>query len=450
MEPQAIAFMSYAHADDRQKRVSRFRERLSEEVEVQTGKEFPIFQDRIDIQWGEDWKDRIKKSLNESVFLIPILTPSFFNSSACREEVELFLQREKALKRNDLILPVYFVDCDVLNDKAQLNSDGLAQEINKHQRVDWREFRLLSYEETEVNRAITRLALEIKKALQRTKVVADSPNAATAGKFDSPANRLPPDVEELIANLVSRALQDQTTRSKHSQTQNGKRTSKATRRKSPIKDKKQEKTTTRRNYHYEKSVFISTPFDSFYEPLFEAVVFTVTDAGFVPRTIFEEGSRGSRIETILQLIEQCRYGIIDISRTELTNGLPRFNTPLELGLFLGSLKYGGGHHKKKSLLVLDRDQYRYRIFISDLSSWDISAHANSPPKMIQIVRDWLRGSTKAVIPSATEIYRRYKVFKKALPSICRKVGVKVDNLAYEDYTSILSVWLHEYGTANQR
>src|SRR5215475_5859856 len=129
MEPQTIAFMSYAHADDKQNRVSRFRERLSEEVEVQTGKTFPIFQDRIDIQWGEDWKDRVKKSLNESVFLIPILTPSFFNSSACREEVELFLQREKALKRKDLILPVYFVDCDVLNHKSQLSNDGLAQEI---------------------------------------------------------------------------------------------------------------------------------------------------------------------------------------------------------------------------------------------------------------------------------------------------------------------------------
>jgi hypothetical protein len=197
-------------------------------------------------------------------------------------------------------------------------------------------------------------------------------------------------------------------------------------------------------------VFISAPFDSYYEPLFEVVVFTVTDAGFIPRTIFEEGRRGSRIETILKLIENCRYGIIDISRTELANGLPRFNTPLELGLFLGSLKYGGGHHKKKSLLVLDRDKYRYQKFLSDLSNWDISAHANSPSKMIQIVHDWLRGSTKEVIPSATEIHRRYKVFKKDLPSICRKVGIKIGNLAYTDYTFILNVWLREYGIANKR
>ena len=45
----------------------------------------------------------------------------------------------------------------------------------------------------------------------------------------------------------------------------------------------------------------------------------------------------TRIDKIFALIEQCRYGIHDLSPTELdaVNNLPRFNMPLELGLFLG-------------------------------------------------------------------------------------------------------------------
>ena len=45
---------------------------------------------------------------------------------------------------------------------------------------------------------------------------------------------------------------------------------------------------------------------------------------------------------IYGLIEECRYGIHDLSRTKLDeiNALPRFNMPIELGLFLGAMRYG--------------------------------------------------------------------------------------------------------------
>lgn len=51
----------------------------------------------------------------------------------------------------------------------------------------------------------------------------------------------------------------------------------------------------------------------------------------------------TRIDKLYGLIGECRYGIHDLSRTELddVNQLPRFNMPLELGLFLGAKRYGG-------------------------------------------------------------------------------------------------------------
>jgi hypothetical protein len=104
--------MSYSHFDDQHDRgkLSELRNLLSGEVRMQTGKEFPIFQDRTSIQWGDNWKKKIVDSLNSVTFLIPIVSPSFFASKPCREELEIFANREKQLGRNDCIFPVYYVD----------------------------------------------------------------------------------------------------------------------------------------------------------------------------------------------------------------------------------------------------------------------------------------------------------------------------------------------------
>jgi F-box protein 11 len=99
MSSQPAAFMSYARVDDEYEDglVSQLRQRLSGAVRAQTGEVFPIFQDREDIQWGQHWRQRIEEALDAVSLLIPIMTPSFFKSSACREEVTRFLEREEQL-----------------------------------------------------------------------------------------------------------------------------------------------------------------------------------------------------------------------------------------------------------------------------------------------------------------------------------------------------------------
>ena len=74
-----LAFMSYVRFDDQHEngRLTEFRNRLSGEIRMQTGEGFSIFQDRNDIQWGQNWKERIEDSIDEVTFLIPIITPSF-------------------------------------------------------------------------------------------------------------------------------------------------------------------------------------------------------------------------------------------------------------------------------------------------------------------------------------------------------------------------------------
>src|SRR5216684_1644429 len=111
---------------------------------------------------------------------------------------------------------------------------------------------------------------------------------------------------------------------------------------------------------YDYSVFINCPFDDGYRPLFEALVFAVHDCGYIARCSREvDDASEVRIEKIAKIISACKFGIHDICRTELDahTGLPRFNMPLELGMFLGAKRFGRAKQKQKTCLILDIDQY---------------------------------------------------------------------------------------------
>jgi hypothetical protein len=162
------AFLSYDHLDDRYGHISRFKERLADEVCIQTGEEFTIFQDRSDILWGENWRRRIEDSLEGVAFFIPVITPSFFKSEYCRAELKQFLEREKKLCRRDFILPVYYVGTPLLDDAGRRAEDELAKEIAERQYADWRELRFEPFDSPKVGKELERLAAQIREALDAT------------------------------------------------------------------------------------------------------------------------------------------------------------------------------------------------------------------------------------------------------------------------------------------
>lgn len=197
--------------------------------------------------------------------------------------------------------------------------------------------------------------------------------------------------------------------------------------------------------HYNDNVFINCPFDAKYKSLFDAMVFVVHDCGFIPRCALEEDDASEvRIDKIYSIIADCRYGIHDISRTELDrdSNLPRFNMPLELGVFLGAKKFGIEEQKKKKCLVLDREQYRYQQFISDIAGQDIQAHNNSSELIVKVVRDWLRNaSRRETIPGGSIIWRRYRDFRRDLPQPAREYQLTVEDLIFNDYSLVVTRWL---------
>ena len=199
---------------------------------------------------------------------------------------------------------------------------------------------------------------------------------------------------------------------------------------------------TKINPDYSSNVFINCPFDSAYNDMLNAIHFTIIDCGFIPRCALEANdSDDIRIEKILNIIDNCKYGIHDLSRTEIdpTIGLPRFNMPLELGLFIGCKKYGPN---EKSYLILDIERYRYRNFISDIGGQDIKAHSNESQRAVRAVRDWLNTkSNRTTIPSGTIIWTRFQSFKAELPTICNDMNWEIEELTFMDYNLSIKTWL---------
>ena len=169
MAGQSAAFMSYARFDDQHDdgQLTAFRERLSAEVRVQTGEEFLIFQDRADIAWGQNWQQRIGQALDTVTLLLVIITPGFFRSPHCRAETEQFLDRERQLGRDDLILPVYYVSTPEVDDPGRRDADPLAATLAARQYADWRELRFDPGTSPAARRAIALLATRMRDTFWR-------------------------------------------------------------------------------------------------------------------------------------------------------------------------------------------------------------------------------------------------------------------------------------------
>lgn len=175
-----VAFLSYVRSDDDHDggRITDLRQRLEGEVRMQTGLPFHIFQDRNDILWGQQWKERLEEALMSVTFLIPIVTPSFFRSNACRDEFRTFISREKMLGENQLILPIYYVKAPLLEGEP-LETDEIAKTIKARNWADWREYRFDSLLDARLRSAVASLASDIVNATERLTAVLDAAQNVT-------------------------------------------------------------------------------------------------------------------------------------------------------------------------------------------------------------------------------------------------------------------------------
>lgn len=194
-----------------------------------------------------------------------------------------------------------------------------------------------------------------------------------------------------------------------------------------------------------RDVFLNCPFDAPYKPIFNAAVFTVFRSGFRLRCALEaDDAAENRLAKILSIIDQCPYGVHDISRTEADGDppLPRFNMPLELGIFLGAKRFGSRRHKEKRCIIFDRESHRYQRFMSDIAGQDIHCHLGDAETLIRELAAWLRlHSGVANLPGGNAIANEYEDFQKALPAIAAERGLEIEELTFADYSDIVVRYL---------
>ncbi len=197
------------------------------------------------------------------------------------------------------------------------------------------------------------------------------------------------------------------------------------------------------------NVFINCPFSSDYEPLFDAVVFSVIDCGARPRSALEAIDGGEvRLEKIVQLIRQSKLAIHDISIMELDAGtkLARLNMAFELGMWVGAASFGRGRKSATRCLILDREAYRYRQALSDISGQDIHAHGGDPQRAIAAVRSFLNQfSGTRPLPGPAHIWKRFNKYLGDRPSILSAMNVTRAELDFVDKTKVISEWLRSNG-----
>ena len=194
-----------------------------------------------------------------------------------------------------------------------------------------------------------------------------------------------------------------------------------------------------------ESVFLNYPFDDEYLPLLDAMLFAILACGLRPRCASEYGDGGEvRIEKLYSLIGECRFAVHDLSRVELTeeSKLPRFNMPLELGIWLGAKRFGS-KQKNKVCLILDSQQHRHPKFISDISGQDAISHGNDPLKLVRAVRDWLQPylTLGSKLPGGSHYVTLYEQFCKVRPKLATEARRLVSELTFRDRVQLIEVWL---------
>ena len=194
-----------------------------------------------------------------------------------------------------------------------------------------------------------------------------------------------------------------------------------------------------------RDVFINCPFSKDYQLYFDAIVFVVIRSGFNPRCALESDDGGdNRFNKICQIIAESNFGVHDISKTELDThtSLPRFNMPLELGLFLAAKKFGGRSQKRKTCIIFESKPYDYQKYMSDIAGQDIHFHKRSVKLLIEKLAAWLRReSGDDDVPGGNAIYLEFKLFKKALPDLCRAARLKQREMIFSDLCRFAENWI---------
>jgi hypothetical protein len=165
-----------------------------------------------------------------------------------------------------------------------------------------------------------------------------------------------------------------------------------------------------------ESVFLNIPYDGPFENLYLAYIVGLTQLGLRINATLAVPNQG-RLETIIDLIEQSNFSIHDLSRIELSKGIPRFNMPVELGLALYRSKVTHGLHR---VYIFESKRYRAQRSTSDVNGIDPQIHGGTPKGIMSGLRNIFR--QPGDVTTVPEMLASYRAVKRKLPELRRNAG----------------------------
>jgi hypothetical protein len=161
----AVAFLSYAHADDDadEGRIRRLAAKIQNEYQFLTAQRLEIFIDRSDIRWGQQWKERVDGALQSTTFFIPVLTNSFFASDECRREFLEFYNTTTSLGVAQWLLAIRY---GPVADLRPASKDPIKAIAASTQYKSWEELRLVDENSAEHRSAVNDMAKELKHLME--------------------------------------------------------------------------------------------------------------------------------------------------------------------------------------------------------------------------------------------------------------------------------------------
>jgi hypothetical protein len=172
-----------------------------------------------------------------------------------------------------------------------------------------------------------------------------------------------------------------------------------------------------RRRHIE-SVFLNIPYDRQFEDLYLAYIVGLTQLGLRVNAAVGVPNQG-RLETIIHLIEESNFSIHDLSRIELSKGIPRFNMSLELGLALYRSRVTRGRHR---VYVFESKRYRAQRSTSDINLIDPKIHNGTAKGVMAGLRNIFR--QPGDVTTVPEMLISYRAVRKRLPQFRLNAGGK--------------------------
>jgi len=166
------------------------------------------------------------------------------------------------------------------------------------------------------------------------------------------------------------------------------------------------------------SVFLNIPYDTPFENLYLAYVVGLTQLGLRIHAAFAVPNQG-RLATIIELIEQSEFSIHDLSRVQVSHGVPRFNMPLELGLALHRSHATNGKHR---VFIFESKSRRAQRSTSDVNGIDPQVHKGSPDGLMSALRNVFRQPRD--VTTVPEMLSSYRAVKRKLPQLRRNAGYR--------------------------